>query len=93
MSSIWISNKQFQPVASRWPISPLPLEAVRGEWHSHRLFIKRDDLTGSVLSGNKVRKLEYLLADACRPKCDVVITCGGIQSKPLRVRLLLRRGN
>ncbi|MCX7625004.1 MAG: D-cysteine desulfhydrase family protein [Candidatus Sumerlaeaceae bacterium] len=48
------------------------------------LFIKRDDLTGSVLSGNKVRKLEFALAEAVRQKADVVITAGGIQSNHCR---------
>ncbi|XP_072038149.1 uncharacterized protein, partial [Amphiura filiformis] len=44
------------------------------------IFIKRDDLTGSVLSGNKVRKLEFLFADAIKQGCSSIITCGGTQS-------------
>eukprot|EP01012_Entosiphon_sulcatum_P064708 TRINITY_DN9353_c0_g1_i1.p1 TRINITY_DN9353_c0_g1~~TRINITY_DN9353_c0_g1_i1.p1 ORF type:complete len:371 (-),score=54.82 TRINITY_DN9353_c0_g1_i1:10-1101(-) len=46
--------------------------------------IKRDDLTGSELSGNKVRKLEFLLADAIEKGCDTVVTVGGIQSNHCR---------
>jgi len=48
------------------------------------LFVKRDDLTESVASGNKIRKLEYLLYDAREKGCDMLITCGGIQSNHCR---------
>jgi D-cysteine desulfhydrase family pyridoxal phosphate-dependent enzyme len=44
------------------------------------LYIKRDDMTGVSLGGNKVRKLEYLLADAQTQGCDYVMTTGGAQS-------------
>ncbi len=42
--------------------------------------IKRDDLTGLGLGGNKVRKLEFLLADAKQKGAQVVFTTGGAQS-------------
>ena len=42
--------------------------------------VKRDDLTGLGLGGNKVRKLEYLLADAKAQGAEVVFTTGGAQS-------------
>ena len=48
------------------------------------LWIKRDDLSGFALGGNKVRKLEYLLADALDQQCDTVVTCGGIHSNFIR---------
>ena len=44
------------------------------------LYIKRDDLNGVGLGGNKVRKLEYLLGDALQQKADIVMTTGGAQS-------------
>lgn len=44
------------------------------------IYIKRDDLTGVGLGGNKVRKLEYLLADAKQQGAEVVFTTGGAQS-------------
>ena len=44
------------------------------------VYIKRDDLTGLGLGGNKVRKLEFLLADARRQGAEVVFTTGGAQS-------------
>ncbi len=44
------------------------------------VFIKRDDLTGLGLGGNKVRKLEFLMADAKKRGARVVFTTGGAQS-------------
>lgn len=44
------------------------------------MYIKRDNLTGIGLGGNKVRKLEFLLADAKRKGAEVVFTTGGAQS-------------
>ena len=45
-----------------------------------QVFVKRDDMTGIGLGGNKVRKLEYLLADAKAQGAQVVFTTGGAQS-------------
>ncbi|XP_052103570.1 uncharacterized protein LOC127737077 [Mytilus californianus] len=45
-----------------------------------KVYIKRDDMPGSTLSGNKVRKLEFLFADAIDKGFKNVITCGFIQS-------------
>lgn len=44
------------------------------------LFVKRDDMTGIGYGGNKIRKLEYLLADAVEQGADTIITTGGVQS-------------
>ena len=49
------------------------------------LYIKRDDHTGLALGGNKVRKLEYLLADAKKQNADIVLTVGGPQSNHCRM--------
>ncbi|MDO4800129.1 MAG: D-cysteine desulfhydrase family protein [Bacillota bacterium] len=49
-----------------------------------RLWIKRDDQTGSDLSGNKVRKLEYSIAEAIDRGCDTLISTGGLQSNHCR---------
>ena len=49
-----------------------------------QVWIKRDDCTGCELSGNKVRKLEFLLAEALAAGADSVITVGGIQSNHCR---------
>jgi len=48
------------------------------------LYIKRDDLTESIGSGNKIRKLEYLLHDAVQKQADTLVSCGGIQSNHCR---------
>lgn len=44
------------------------------------VWIKRDDLCGVALGGNKVRKLEYLLADVVRQGCELIMTTGQAQS-------------
>lgn len=66
------------------------LERLGREWEID-LRVKRDDLTGSVLSGNKVRKLEYLLADAVNQSCDAVITCGAVASNHARATAVAAR--
>ena len=48
------------------------------------IYIKRDDQTGSEISGNKIRKLEFLIKQALDQGCDYLITCGGIQSNHAR---------
>lgn len=48
-------------------------------------WIKRDDLTGFAMGGNKVRKAEFLLADAQAQGADVVLTAGAVQSNHARV--------
>ncbi|MGC9328831.1 MAG: pyridoxal-phosphate dependent enzyme, partial [Candidatus Hinthialibacter sp.] len=63
------------------PIQPLPQFS---EELSIDLRVKRDDLTGAALGGNKVRKLEYLLADAQSQGCDAIITCGAVTSNHVR---------
>mgnify|MGYP001115723557 CR=1 FL=1 len=63
-------------------LDPLPrLTAALG---GPELWIKRDDQTGTEVSGNKVRKLEYAVQEALDTGCDTLITCGGIQSNHAR---------
>jgi D-cysteine desulfhydrase family pyridoxal phosphate-dependent enzyme len=50
-----------------------------------RVLIKRDDLTGLAIGGNKIRNLEFLLADALAKGADTVITTGGSQSNHARL--------
>ena len=66
---------------------PTPLEAadrLRAIWGGPRLWIKRDDLTGFGLSGNKVRKLEYQLGKAAADGVTTLVTCGAVQSNHCR---------
>ncbi|MBQ1887291.1 MAG: pyridoxal-phosphate dependent enzyme, partial [Firmicutes bacterium] len=44
------------------------------------VWVKRDDMTGIGLGGNKIRKLEFLLADAIGQGAELVFTTGGAQS-------------
>ncbi|MCI6053821.1 1-aminocyclopropane-1-carboxylate deaminase/D-cysteine desulfhydrase [Dysosmobacter sp.] len=55
------------------------LEAISARY-GRNIWIKRDDLCGVALGGNKVRKLEFLLAQARADGCDTVFTTGGAQS-------------
>ena len=63
------------------------LEKISGLWGGD-VWIKRDDLTGSGLSGNKVRKLECLLSEVLSEGSDTVISCGGLQSNHCRATAL-----
>lgn len=60
------------------------LERLSAELGGPEIFIKRDDFTGSEYSGNKIRKLEFSVAEAKRQGADFLITCGGIQSNHCR---------
>ncbi len=66
---------------------PTPIERI--EVFNQIIHIKRDDLTGLIISGNKVRKLEFLLADAKGKDAQVIITSGNIQSNHVRATLYL----
>lgn len=62
---------------------PTPLEdapALAARLGLGALAVKRDDLTSPLYGGNKVRKLEYLLADALAHGCDSVVTYGSVGS-------------
>jgi D-cysteine desulfhydrase family pyridoxal phosphate-dependent enzyme len=50
-----------------------------------RILIKRDDLTGLGLGGNKARKLEFLIADALAQGAHTVVTTGAVQSNHARM--------
>ena len=60
------------------PLVPAPrLAEILG---SGPLWIKRDDLTGFAVAGNKARALEYLLGDALDSGCDVLVAAGSVSS-------------
>jgi len=61
--------------------APRLTEYLRGP----KIWIKRDDLTGLAIGGNKARKLEFLLGQARSQGCDVVITVGAVQSNHARM--------
>ena len=59
--------------------------ALGGTARCPRILIKRDDLTGLALGGNKARKLEFLMADALAQSADVVVSSGATQSNHARM--------
>lgn len=66
-----------------------PLDRLSEQVGGPRIWVKRDDMTGSAISGNKVRKLEFVLAEALAGGADTLITCGGLQSNHCRATALL----
>jgi D-cysteine desulfhydrase len=73
----------------RIKLANLPTKIEKLERFSDKLggpaiYIKRDDQTGTEISGNKVRKLEYAVAEAINEGADTLITCGGLQSNHAR---------
>ncbi|MBD8167098.1 D-cysteine desulfhydrase [Erwinia persicina] len=66
--------------------SPTPLEHLPrlSDYLGRDIFIKRDDVTPVAMGGNKLRKLEFLAADALRAGADVLLTAGAIQSNHVR---------
>lgn len=70
----------------RWVHGPTPLVRLGrlAERFGVEVWIKRDDATGGVEAGNKIRKLEFLMGEARAQRADTVITCGGIQSNHAR---------
>ncbi len=66
---------------------PTPIEALprlSAELHGPCLLVKRDDQTGIALGGNKIRKLEYVLAEAQANGARTLVTVGGAQSNHCR---------
>jgi len=66
--------------------APTPLEHLPrlSDYLGRDIFIKRDDFTPLAMGGNKLRKLEFLAADALREGADVLLTAGAIQSNHVR---------
>jgi len=64
-----------------------PLARLSKALGGPNLFIKRDDQLGFAAGGNKVRKLEFVAADALEKGADFLITCGAVQSNHCRLTL------
>jgi D-cysteine desulfhydrase family pyridoxal phosphate-dependent enzyme len=78
----------------RFPLATLPTplhdavrlrQALGGPEQCPRILIKRDDLTGFGLGGNKARKLEFLVADARQQRATLLVTTGAVQSNHARM--------
>lgn len=88
-----VSNHQLEVNwPSRLPLAqtPTPFEPLREDAPISG-WIKRDDLTGIAESGNKIRKLEFLLAEARALGARAVITCGGVNSNHARATAVAAR--
>src|SRR2546423_8005357 len=94
-----------EPPRNSLALLPTPLVEMQNlarHLNVERILLKRDDLTGLETTGNKVRKLEYVVAHALDQGADMLVTHGGFQSNHcrataaigarlgLRVRLILR---
>ncbi|KAL8233202.1 hypothetical protein R6Q57_002980 [Mikania cordata] len=97
-TSEFLSLRSYHPPSWASTLNPIPSHAFNlghfptpiHKWNLPNLpkdtevWLKRDDLSGMQLSGNKVRKLEFLLADAVAQGADCIIAIGGIQSNHCR---------
>src|SRR2546423_141056 len=94
-----------EPPRNSLALLPTPLVEMQNlarHLNVERILLKRDDLTGLETTGNKVRKLEYVVAHALDQGADMLVTHGGFQSNHCRataaigarlglnVRLILR---
>ncbi len=78
----------------RLPLARLPTPLERCDrlteaWGGPRIWVKRDDLTGFGISGNKIRKLEFHFAAARAAGAETVVTCGAVQSNHCRATALV----
>lgn len=69
------------------PLTKLERFSVPGS--DTQIWVKHDEITGTEVSGNKIRKLEFCLAEARDQGCNTVITCGGVQSNHCRATAVL----
>ena len=78
----------MRPLPNRLKLAELPTRIEKLSRFSQKtnvnVYIKRDDLTGTEWSGNKIRKLEFSVQEALDQGADTLITCGGLQSNHCR---------
>lgn len=83
-----MTTAELRKMLSRFPKAPLalnptplhPLKRMQAELGCGPLFIKRDDLNGVGIGGNKIRNLEYLLGHALKEGKDTILAAGQTQS-------------
>jgi len=68
------------PPLCHLPSPLLPASRLARRLGVARLFIKRDDLLGRLLGGNKLRKLDHICEDARRLGADCLVTEGAVES-------------
>jgi len=67
-----------------FPTPIIELKRLSAKLGGPRILVKRDDLTGLAMGGNKVRKLEFLVGEAVSRGCDCIVTGGAAQSNHCR---------
>ena len=72
-----------------WPTPFMPMDGLRARLSAQgiecpRLWIKREDMTPLGAGGNKIRKLEHVLAKARAEGADVLLNTGEVQSNRRR---------
>src|SRR5262245_49884279 len=74
------------PARAHLAHAPTPIEPLLrlGARLGLDLWVKRDDLTGFAESGNKIRKLEFLVHEALQQSADTLVTIGALQSNCCR---------
>ena len=83
-----LTTVKLRELLDRFPkaqlaLNPTPLHSLRrtqNNLHCGPLFVKRDDLNGLGIGGNKVRNLEYLLGDAVAKGKETILVSGQTQS-------------
>jgi len=73
---------------ARLPTPLQPLDRLSEALGGPRIWIKRDDLTEGAGAGNKIRKLEFVLAEALNLGTTALVTSGGLQSNHCRATAL-----
>lgn len=74
---------------ARLPTPLTRMDRLSAEFPGVDIWFKRDEMTGTEVTGNKIRKLEFIFAEALAQGCDTVITCGGVQSNHCRATAVL----
>ena len=83
----WVKDPGVLIPRIRFAALPTPVELLprlSGVLQGPRLLVKRDDLTGLAMGGNKTRKLEYVLAEVQANGARTLITVGAAQSNHCR---------
>jgi len=82
--SIQQTLRQFEKVDLLKTSTPLHRLNNLSKKFGREIYIKRDDMTPLAMGGNKLRKLEFLMADALAKNAKIIVTAGAIQSNHVR---------
>ena len=74
---------------ARLPTPLTPLHRFCAKHNIPTIWLKRDDLTDTAASGNKLRKLEFTIGQALSEGATTLITCGGVQSNHCRATAII----